>query len=119
MYKNNIITKTPLGKIHQWMIKPMYERFLGNRIYTQSQSITTQIAYWLQSKKQFSKKKTEQKQKTNPHITSKNRGIQRILSQSSDQTAPPIMEQITCLWYDAIWSIQYQLGNILVKNVEA
>lgn len=34
MCKNNINQKVPLGKNHQWMIKPVDARFLGYRIFT-------------------------------------------------------------------------------------
>lgn len=69
MNEHNTIRNMPLGKIYQGMIKPMDERFLGSRIFTQSQSITLQVTYYY-----YANNKSQTNKQTEKDVTSKTGG---------------------------------------------
>lgn len=69
MNEDNTIRNMPLGEIYQGMIKLMDERFLGSRIFTQSQSITLQVTYYY-----YSNNKSQKNKQTKKHVTSKTGG---------------------------------------------
>lgn len=107
MYMDNTIRETPLGKIYQWITRPMDGRFLVNRILTQFQSIIPQITYKLGNK--FQKTHNFQKWKNLQNTITLIKSSNSINNNGTKYTS----DMMQCEVYN-----KYHVGSISTKSVQ-